>query len=511
MDPEEPFAAVHGCTGRRGCGAAAAAQPSAARRPLGPTKGAPPKGRGARHRALRVAMLLCAATPLAIVLAHGGPPDDGPGCACDPGVSSETCASECRRWRALVAAHRLRAAPGASEGLGEKLALRVGLHGRAVVAGRDIARGEVLLRVVGPQLLTMGTCRNHSGAVLALAEAEASGVLAYVSPHTRLALHVLEERARGAASPFSEYLAALPAAYNIPALTRATDSGPLSTTSLARRARHHRADLEAQHADVVKVLGAAAPSLADFLWARAAIGSRVFDGHRIQGLERGEGEAMVPLGDMLNHAQGEARNIDVEPGSQGYGFRANRDLSAGEQLLMSYGRNSAGEWLLHYGFTPEGNNPEAARLRLYVQMEEGMPLQRQKTAFLRSLRSSADPDADLPAVHFDLSAADDTAYGKLIAHLRFVLASDAEDLTRRMEDGQACRPYAEPVACPERISDANEKEVFAWLQRRFSTDAEAAAAALAAEAVPADARRVLEEEQLVRRWWLARMERELAA
>lgn len=109
-------------------------------------------------------------------------------------------------------------------------------------------------------------------------------------------------------------------------------------------------------------VGASEPAGAALLARVAAHGGRVEGlAVRASGGERGvyatrpfaAGEALVPLGDLVNHAPDPGTRWTCDP-RDGFVLRATRALPVGE-LFVTYGPKSNARYLLAYGFTLADN------------------------------------------------------------------------------------------------------------------------------------------------------------
>eukprot|EP00808_Paulinella_micropora_P023117 g45711.t1 len=180
----------------------------------------------------------------------------------------------------------------------EQLAMRH-CHGehRAVHAKREIAKGETLLRVPLDCIMTLSRAR----AAPLCQHVERSGC-PVSTPHTWLALFVLEEKRKGPDSFWQPYLSLLPTAYrNMPQYFEprllSLLQGSFTVETIAARKRQLRQEYQrlATHYPAFGRIF----SLLDFEWARLVVITRIFS-FMVQGQEE---EGLVPLADMLNHAR----------------------------------------------------------------------------------------------------------------------------------------------------------------------------------------------------------------
>jgi histone-lysine N-methyltransferase SETD3 len=88
-----------------------------------------------------------------------------------------------------------------------------------------------------------------------------------------------------------------------------------------------------------------------FLWCRTIVGSRNFT-ITIDGSKR---TSMVPQADMLNHYRPRETSWTFENSCRCFTITSLKTLSAGQQVMDSYGKKCNSKFLLHYGFAVERN------------------------------------------------------------------------------------------------------------------------------------------------------------
>lgn len=107
-------------------------------------------------------------------------------------------------------------------------------------------------------------------------------------------------------------------------------------------------------------------SYSEYLWARLVVQSRAF--------QNDNNIALVPLADMMNHAN---RESSAEPIGQTmdwrfnhtvevYQLRADRDVSAGEEVTITYNTQCNSIHLITYGFTLDQNTYNEVMLSVLV-------------------------------------------------------------------------------------------------------------------------------------------------
>lgn len=181
----------------------------------------------------------------------------------------------------------------------------------------------------------------------------------------RLGLVLLEERAKGKASRFAEFVDLLPRAFvGVPTFFAADAIQALQyppvTEEVKRRSRWMLAfasgPLAAAAALQPPPFAGATVDANALGWALSAVSSRAF---RVRGPDAPA--SMLPLIDIANHCF--EPNVAVKPGPQGsVCLQALTPLSPGEPLLMSYGALPNDFLLMDYGFIIPGNPNDRAAL-----------------------------------------------------------------------------------------------------------------------------------------------------
>lgn len=200
-----------------------------------------------------------------------------------------------------------------------------------------------------------------------------------------LALFLLIERRKGAASPHAEHIASLPTAYDQTVfwtdeeLAEIAGSNVFGTTAqLKLQIVGDYAALQAAVADK-EALAVAEFSLEDYTWALATIWSRAMD-LPVAGAVGADGSVdtemstmriIGPVCDMFNTRPGQPQVHGYMPSLDALTVAAGEDTVAGEQLFIGYGEvtNARAMWL--YGFASD-NNP-ADSVALYACMDTEAP------------------------------------------------------------------------------------------------------------------------------------------
>lgn len=202
----------------------------------------------------------------------------------------------------------------------------------------------------------------------------ASGV-ALRNVQSYLAMYLLEQR-RAARSAFEPYIDALPRAFpTVPIFYGPSHlallEGSFTLATIAERRRALRAEYEA--------LIRAVPAIArhrrkDFLWARTAVGSRIFS-IAIQGRDTA---ALVPLSDMMNHAPSPNVRWGLDDARGAFVMTAERRVERGELLHHSYGRKCNSRFFVSYGFALADNDDNEASVTLRLPDRDPQRAAREK-------------------------------------------------------------------------------------------------------------------------------------
>lgn len=212
-----------------------------------------------------------------------------------------------------------------------------GRVGRGIFAARAIAAGERLLRIPPARLVT-----TTVAAATRAGQAVAERWDRPASEQVLLAVFLARALRRGDRA-WSPYLATLPRAIpGHPLFFSRRELTELRGTSCGELVAARRERLEEERAQLRRI----APGLHDLQrgeWtlARSLVASRAFTGER-------DVPALVPLADLLNHAQDAETRWDL--GADGFVLEAVAPIAAGAEVRDSYGQKSNTRFLLHYGF-----------------------------------------------------------------------------------------------------------------------------------------------------------------
>ncbi|CAI5530526.1 unnamed protein product [Closterium sp. Naga37s-1] len=263
----------------------------------------------------------------------------------------------------------------------QKMALRlVREGGRGLVATENIGKGEGILNIPEKLLITGETVYScpRVGALLKAAN---------VPDWPALAVYLLSEAGRGAASEWSGYIETLPRAppcilqWSIDEVDVLLKGSPVRQRAIEAIAdvTNTFSELEAalfsKHRDVFpeKLF-----TLNNFKWAFAVLFSRL-----VRLPSRNNRLALVPWGDMLNHRCEIESCIDVDTWKGNVVFTTDRAFAQGKEVFVSYGPKSNGELLLAYGVVPATRNPSDS-VSLLLALSPDDPLLPVKEAALRA-------------------------------------------------------------------------------------------------------------------------------
>ena len=308
-----------------------------------------------------------------------------------PAVRTDAAAVSLLRWAAVA---KLETAPG--------LALATfggGLDGVAATAPVD--GGALLVRLPRAAALVVREADGDGGA-----GDEADGG---AQPWwARLAVRLVAEARRGAASPLAAYIDALPREFDTLLHWTAAELDELQDPKFATAVERQRAGLARAHAAVVAsgAVGGPPVSLEEFTWAAECVLSRAFGadvsgdrrvvaaavaavvagaaggseisllaglvvcaallGSQLYAAASGAGASyvMAPLIDSMNHDGWSRSSCGYSPLYDAFEVRAAADGAAeGSQLFITYGDAKGNDALLqYYGFVEAGNRADRAWL-----------------------------------------------------------------------------------------------------------------------------------------------------
>jgi len=184
------------------------------------------------------------------------------------------------------------------------------------------------------------------------------------------------------------------------------------------------------------------------------------------------------------------------------------NVSAGGELLISYGTKSNAEYLLHYGFAVPGlpqRNYSVCTTKVPVDLE-GVPDEEGKRKWL--IKASFSPVSDYEPVEFQLTTLWDRNAERMMAHARLLVIPTIEELTQQISRG-VCDKYGVPPQCPKTLSVANEVAALRRCLRVVQTSLAAYPTKLeqdealmpTLDGLPLSMVLLRRDEKFVLRWW----------
>ena len=237
---------------------------------------------------------------------------------------------------------------------------------RTVLAAAPIAAGADVLRIPRPLLLTVADARASS-----IGRTIASSGMPSPGDHTLLAACLLAHRERPR-SRFRPYLDSLPVAFpTLPLSFTPAELALLQGSAALEKLAARRAALKSDHRSLCHAVPAFRRfALADFVWARSCVITRVF-GLTIAGEKT---EALVPLADMLDHRRPAETHWTYDDDAGAFVMTALRAFHPGQPVHDSYGRKSNTRFLVNYGFTLDDNDDDdEAAVRLAIPADAPLP------------------------------------------------------------------------------------------------------------------------------------------
>lgn len=178
-----------------------------------------------------------------------------------------------------------------------------------------------------------------------------------LSPHTSMALYVLEERAKGKDSFFYPYLSILPKSYDdMPLLFSDNEIDRLKGSLTVPMLFMRNTSIEKEYNSILKLDKELLDgiSLKDFKWGRTVIITRVFSCDSTDNGKDRE-ECLVPISDMLNHTHDVGASWNYNRNVGGFVMTCTKNILKNSELYDSYGFKCNSRYFINYGFTLENN------------------------------------------------------------------------------------------------------------------------------------------------------------
>ena len=190
-----------------------------------------------------------------------------------------------------------------------------------------------------------------------------------------LALYILHERRKGAASAHAEHVAALPLSYDQTLFWTDTELAEITGSNVLSITAQLKAQTQSDY-DALMLALAAFPDVAasdfsydDYCWALASIWSRSMDLPVGSSSEDGTMETLrviAPVADLFNTDATAPVCHGFDAQDSTLKLAASRDTQSGEQLVIGYGPVTNARCLWLYGFAID-NNPND-KVDLYAVM-----------------------------------------------------------------------------------------------------------------------------------------------
>jgi histone-lysine N-methyltransferase SETD3 len=197
------------------------------------------------------------------------------------------------------------------------------------------------------------------------------------SSQSVIAAFLLQEKGRGR-SFFAPYLDALPASYpDMPSSFGKAELSLLRGSFTLAKIAQRRASLAREHqALCYHVRELRAFSLAEYVWARTAIMSRIF-GIVVEGKKT---EGLVPMADMCNHSTVRETSWAYHDDAGAFRTTALQPFRPGDPIFEHYGRKCNSRFFVNYGFALDDNEDNEAVVVL--EIPAGDPLRDAKARIL---------------------------------------------------------------------------------------------------------------------------------
>lgn len=227
---------------------------------------------------------------------------------------------------------------------------------RGMVTTKNVYKGKPLISIPQKCIMTsLKAYESESGK-----ELKNSGWEPH-SSHTWLALYLLEEK-QNSNSFWKPYIDIIPPIYgDFPQFYRKAELSQLKGSFVLDMIRSRNLNLEKEFNDLIKAIPVFGKkiSLRDYVWARIAIVSRVF---QITYSDTKTTQGLVPIADMLNHSKTPSANWMFSTNDDAFIVATNKFTSKGIEVTDSYGPKCNSRYLVNYGFTLSDNqvNNQAA-------------------------------------------------------------------------------------------------------------------------------------------------------
>lgn len=221
---------------------------------------------------------------------------------------------------------------------------------RGIVSNKNIKKNKVILKVPEKCIITYTKAKNSEVGK----ELEKSGYENY-SSHTVIALYILQEKLNPN-SFWKPYLDILPPNYaDFPQFYMKNEIDHLENSFIVDMIKSRNLSLEKEFRNLVKALCVFGKkiTLRDYIWARIAVVSRVF---QINLSKEKKDQGLVPMADMLNHSIEPGTKWSYVPDEDSFVIVSDKLLFNNKEVFDTYGPKCNSRYLVNYGFTLPDNH-----------------------------------------------------------------------------------------------------------------------------------------------------------
>jgi histone-lysine N-methyltransferase SETD3 len=234
---------------------------------------------------------------------------------------------------------------------------------RGIVTNKNVYRGNVVLKV--PHQCIMTSLKAHSSTVGK--ELENSKWRPH-SSHTWLALFLLQEK-MDPNSFWKPYIDILPPTYgDFPQFYSSGELKQLKGSFILDMIKSRNLNLEKEFNELVQAIPIFGKkiTLRDYIWARIAVVSRVF---QINLGNKEKTEGLVPMADMLNHEKTPGTKWSFIPNEDAFIIASDSFLFKNKEVFDTYGPKCNSRYLVNYGFTLK-DNQENNQAAIFINPEK---------------------------------------------------------------------------------------------------------------------------------------------
>ncbi|MCQ2817498.1 MAG: SET domain-containing histone-lysine N-methyltransferase [archaeon] len=250
---------------------------------------------------------------------------------------------------------------------------------RSVIASEDIPKGDIILRIPLPALITLEMAMSSPNGRLITEDIRRQ----LNSPHhCILSTFLLEEYEKKENSEWYFYIKMLPESYSsFPIFYSDYEVETfLKGTQFYETLETKKKEIKADYDLLCKIIKDYNKYPFDlFCKYRMIIASRIF-GVTVHNKKT---DVLAPYADMLNHKRPRETHWTFEDKDNAFVLSAIEDIQKGEEIFDSYGKKCNSRFLLNYGFTLE-NNEEDNEVKVTVEMEENIPKYEEKKTIIKN-------------------------------------------------------------------------------------------------------------------------------